>query len=88
MNHLAFAGWFFGTFFIFERKVDYITFSRSTMLLLTSLIALGFACLMSIELLQGPFLDGWAWLMPAFFFAVSFSTFMRHLNNLEWNESK
>ena len=79
---------FFGTFFIFERKVDNITFRRFNMLLLTSLIALGFACLMSIELLQGPFIDDWAWLMPAFFFAVSFSTLMRHLNNLEWNESK
>lgn len=79
---------FFGTFFIFERKMDNITFRRFHMLLLTSLIALGFACLMSIELLQGPYINDWAWLMPAFFLAVSFSAFMRHLNNLEWNESK
>ncbi len=73
---------------MFERKVDNITFRRSNMLLLTSLITLGFACLMSIELLQGPFIDGWAWLMPAFFLAVSFSTFMRYLNNFDWDESK
>lgn len=79
---------FFGTFFIFERKIDNVTFRRFHMLLLTSLIALGFACLMSIELLQGPYINDWAWLMPAFFLAVSFSTFMRYLNDFDWSKFK
>lgn len=58
------------------------------MRLLASLISLGFACLISLELWQGPFHSGWVWSMPAFFLIVSFFQFMKHLNDLEWEETK
>lgn len=58
------------------------------MRLLASLISLGFACLISLELWQGPFHNGWVWSMPAFFLIVSFFQFIKHLNELEWSETK
>ncbi|EPE62821.1 putative membrane protein [Exiguobacterium sp. S17] len=58
------------------------------MRLLASLISLGFACLISLELWQGPFYGGWIWSMQAFFLIVSFFQFMKHLNELEWSETK
>ncbi|MCC5892590.1 hypothetical protein [Exiguobacterium sp.] len=58
------------------------------MRLLASLISLGFACLISLELWQLPFVNGWMWGMPLFFLGVSFFQFMKHVNELEWNETK
>lgn len=58
------------------------------MRLLASLISLGFACMISLELWQGPFLSNWVWAMPSFFLGVSFVQFMKHLNELEWSETK
>ncbi|MCT4784706.1 hypothetical protein ACFQO8_09410 [Exiguobacterium aestuarii] len=58
------------------------------MRLLTSLVSLGFACLISLELWQAPYLSNIVWAMPVFFLSVSFVQYMKHLNESEWSDTK
>lgn len=54
------------------------------MRILASIVSLGFACLIALEIWQLPFHNGWMWSMPVFFLGVSLFQFIKHVNLLEW----